>query len=969
MKTKLLAALCHISLCITALAQTTALTINNSTGQINVPAGLTPYFDVLHVAGTAVPLAATPQQYGAIADGTSHPVSEWIPARYASLAAIQADFPHVTSLNDEIDWAAAQQALRLHKALYLPADVGGYVFNKELVTNDDSQIIQGGAGNGPYGMTPKKGARIIAGSGVDGIRAQNAHAAVRDLTVEGYRVGIHKAHNGTDGKAVVDTQAAHSLPTGPEISGGWTVTGNTAGGAFTIVTTSQPHGLRHGDLIKFAGSSSIPDGFYYVVVTDNTGAVISSPSPSSKYFRLVNFTDHFQVAVGSNGGAASFTKLYQIVLGPYVGYYGAEVFPLTNSLTTSGETLCGIYWARPTSTSQIELYGRQKAYGDALARLTMSADSMDDRGILYTTRHLVGFTDLSDVDFNLNSPDPGKQFSASNLFCRWGVSGVYGGTSDGGGKIEHCVASETGVGFWADGNLDNMVAESCWMDSAIYSAYLVSRNGGLVVIGGAGANSMRPFCAEDYGCQLTINGAYFEGHQSPVCNDGRANVYVECNTNNGVLIQGLRIMNQGESDHIQIHMAYGTTTVQASGSLQGMRCWQQGGKLYADPATNLIVNYYGSAAMTFDALTYQAGDYDIYSQADAFSFIQTLSGISQSGTTATAQVEDSTPFAIGSNVRVFGSSTSGNNGTFTITSKPDGTHIVYTNSNGGAANQGASGQIENLRDIPSATLQNLGKKVMINPWAGPTPRGMYQSLFLGGSRPQWYKVGFDTLEATRGGTGLTSFATGDMIYASAANTLARRAAGANGKVLTMVGGVPDWADAPGSVTTYLAAMNNNVNMDTLSGTTLTNLTELTINPTGGVPAGTYKVKIDGTFGVGPASAGFKWDLNGGTAVFANGGDYRRTLQWNRSGVTYDVNSIGGDDGGANGNLYDGETWGSAAPSKPENGRFGFQYEGVIKVTTAGSIILRVANADAVNGTTITDQGQMIRGTSITLIKQ
>ena len=46
---------------------------------------------------------------------------------------------------------------------------------------------------------------------------------------------------------------------------------------------------------------------------------------------------------------------------------------------------------------------------------------------------------------------------------------------------------------------------------------------------------------------------------------------------------------------------------------------------------------------------------------------------------------------------------------------------------------------------------------------------------------------------TYGGTGLTSYTTGDLLYASSTNTIARLAAGTNGYLLTMAGGVPTWA--------------------------------------------------------------------------------------------------------------------------------------------------------------------------------
>ena len=49
-----------------------------------------------------------------------------------------------------------------------------------------------------------------------------------------------------------------------------------------------------------------------------------------------------------------------------------------------------------------------------------------------------------------------------------------------------------------------------------------------------------------------------------------------------------------------------------------------------------------------------------------------------------------------------------------------------------------------------------------------------------------------TLTVTRGGTGLTSVSTGDLLYASGADTLATRAIGTTGQVLQVSGGVPTW---------------------------------------------------------------------------------------------------------------------------------------------------------------------------------
>ena len=52
-----------------------------------------------------------------------------------------------------------------------------------------------------------------------------------------------------------------------------------------------------------------------------------------------------------------------------------------------------------------------------------------------------------------------------------------------------------------------------------------------------------------------------------------------------------------------------------------------------------------------------------------------------------------------------------------------------------------------------------------------------------------------TLAATNGGTAQSTYATGDIVYASAANTLAKRTIGTTGQVLTVAGGIPTWATA------------------------------------------------------------------------------------------------------------------------------------------------------------------------------
>jgi hypothetical protein len=90
-----------------------------------------------------------------------------------------------------------------------------------------------------------------------------------------------------------------------------------------------------------------------------------------------------------------------------------------------------------------------------------------------------------------------------------------------------------------------------------------------------------------------------------------------------------------------------------------------------------------------------------------------------------------------------------------------------------------------------------------------------------------------TLAATRGGTGLTSYATGDLIYASAANTLSTLAAGTNSHVLTLAGGVPTWAAVPTGFITSLGAVGSSPNANGASVSTGV----LTLQPADGTNPG------------------------------------------------------------------------------------------------------------------------------------
>jgi len=94
--------------------------------------------------------------------------------------------------------------------------------------------------------------------------------------------------------------------------------------------------------------------------------------------------------------------------------------------------------------------------------------------------------------------------------------------------------------------------------------------------------------------------------------------------------------------------------------------------------------------------------------------------------------------------------------------------------------------------------------------------------------------------ATYGGTGQTTYATGDILYASATNTLSKLSAGTNGYVLTLAGGVPTWATtASGTTITDDTSTNSTRYLNFTSATSgtlstiYTSSTKLQYNPSTG----------------------------------------------------------------------------------------------------------------------------------------
>ena len=91
-------------------------------------------------------------------------------------------------------------------------------------------------------------------------------------------------------------------------------------------------------------------------------------------------------------------------------------------------------------------------------------------------------------------------------------------------------------------------------------------------------------------------------------------------------------------------------------------------------------------------------------------------------------------------------------------------------------------------------------------WSTPSANVSSFQTSLSGLTPSTATTGAvtlaGTLGATSGGTGLTSYTTGDIVYASATNTLSKLAASTDGYILTLASGVPSWAASTSSGVSY-----------------------------------------------------------------------------------------------------------------------------------------------------------------------
>ncbi|MDQ3099202.1 MAG: hypothetical protein M3Q44_05640 [bacterium] len=182
----------------------------------------------------------------------------------------------------------------------------------------------------------------------------------------------------------------------------------------------------------------------------------------------------------------------------------------------------------------------------------------------------------------------------------------------------------------------------------------------------------------------------------------------------------------------------------------------------------------------------------------------TISGGTLSGGTLSGGTYTATGLSVGGNY----TATINNGGNFNIY---DGSNNLFTITDGGTV-----GNLTNIGAITASgaiTLSSFttnggllytnGSGVVSQSGAGTSTQVLH-----GGATPTYSALSLSTdvtgtLGATNGGTAQSTYTTGDILYASATNTLSKLAAGGAGTVLTVSGGVPSWATVISSCSTCL----------------------------------------------------------------------------------------------------------------------------------------------------------------------
>lgn len=192
---------------------------------------------------------------------------------------------------------------------------------------------------------------------------------------------------------------------------------------------------------------------------------------------------------------------------------------------------------------------------------------------------------------------------------------------------------------------------------------------------------------------------------------------------------------------------------------------------------------------------------------------------------------------------------------------PAGTGTVTTVSV--VTNQGVSGSVANPTTTPAITI-SLGALTGVTSLNGLVVTANTGVVTTG----TWNA---STITETHGGTNQTTYTTGDILYASAANTLSKLAATSNSYVLTLSGGIPVWAPTTGGTVTSVSVVTNQGVSGSVANPTTTPAITLSLGALTGVTSfnGLIITANTGVVTTGTWNASVVSPVYGGTGIANN----------------------------------------------------------------------------------------------------
>jgi hypothetical protein len=189
------------------------------------------------------------------------------------------------------------------------------------------------------------------------------------------------------------------------------------------------------------------------------------------------------------------------------------------------------------------------------------------------------------------------------------------------------------------------------------------------------------------------------------------------------------------------------------------------------------------------------------------------------------------------------------------------------------------------------TGANLGDNIQVQYFSSLATTTAVNSISFGstGLTPSTASTGIvnvaGTLGSGYGGTGFSTYATGDLVYASATNTLSKLTAGTNGYVLTLSGGVPSWQANTGGVTSFQTSLTGlTPSTSTTGAITLAGTLGVASGGTGSTTFTAYGVLAGGTTSTGAVQSVVSVGTSGQVLV-SNGAGALPTFQTVTAGAT------------------------------------------------------------------------------------